>query len=67
MPRGGRGGGRGAATAGIRAVANALGIARSEVGAYTKIISEAPPLYPVGFEFLFANCNHVQFSISHMR
>ncbi|VDD90213.1 unnamed protein product [Enterobius vermicularis] len=46
MPRGGRGGGRGAATAGIRAVANALGIARSEVGAYTKIISEAPPLYP---------------------
>lgn len=46
MPRGGRGGGRGAATAGIRAVANALGIARTEMGVYTKIVTEAPPLYP---------------------
>ncbi|VDM37523.1 unnamed protein product [Toxocara canis] len=46
MSRGGRGGGRAAATAGVRAVANALGIARHEMNAFTTIITEAPPLFP---------------------
>uniref|UniRef100_A0A915B1H6 DNA-directed RNA polymerase III subunit n=1 Tax=Parascaris univalens TaxID=6257 RepID=A0A915B1H6_PARUN len=46
MSRGGRGGARAAATAGIRAVANALGIARNEMNAFTAIITEAPPLFP---------------------
>ncbi|MFH4982117.1 hypothetical protein AB6A40_008826 [Gnathostoma spinigerum] len=31
---------------GVRAVANALGIARHEMNAFTKIITEAPQLYP---------------------
>ncbi|VDK45041.1 unnamed protein product [Anisakis simplex] len=46
MSRGGRGGGRAAATAGVRAVASALGIARHEMNAFTTIVTEPPPLFP---------------------
>ena len=45
--RGGRGGGGGGSVA-VRAVANALGIARHEMGNYVQALkTEAPPTYPV--------------------
>ncbi|VDK86157.1 unnamed protein product [Litomosoides sigmodontis] len=46
MSRGGRLGGRGGASSGLRAVANALGIARHEMGSYTKVVLESQPTYP---------------------
>ncbi|TKR95077.1 hypothetical protein L596_009293 [Steinernema carpocapsae] len=35
------------AQTGVRAIANALGIARHEIGAFTKVKKEAPQLYPL--------------------
>lgn len=46
MSRGGRGGGRAGASSSIRAVANALGIARHDIGAFTQVIVESQPTYP---------------------
>ncbi|KAL3997889.1 DNA-directed RNA polymerase III subunit Rpc31 family protein [Acanthocheilonema viteae] len=46
MSRGGRAGGRGGASSGLRAVANALGIARHEMNSYTKVVLESQPTYP---------------------
>lgn len=50
MSRGGRLSGRGRASSGLRAVANALGIARHEMGSYTKVVLESQPTYPVSSE-----------------
>uniref|UniRef100_A0A0R3RIR9 DNA-directed RNA polymerase III subunit n=1 Tax=Elaeophora elaphi TaxID=1147741 RepID=A0A0R3RIR9_9BILA len=46
MSRGNRAGCRGGASSGLRAVANALGIARHEMSSYTKVILESQPTYP---------------------
>ncbi|KAH7728674.1 DNA-directed RNA polymerase III [Aphelenchoides avenae] len=46
MSRGGRGGGRGASTSGVRAIANVLGIARHDIGSYTQVKNEPPKAYP---------------------
>lgn len=40
-------GGRGASTSGIGRVAEALGISRNELAAFTALKKEPPPLYPV--------------------
>uniref|UniRef100_A0A0N5AU13 DNA-directed RNA polymerase III subunit n=1 Tax=Syphacia muris TaxID=451379 RepID=A0A0N5AU13_9BILA len=64
MPRA-RGGGRGAANAGIRAVANALGIARADVSSFTKIVTEAQPLYPVSKFGLFVPVSRSTLPIEH--
>nr|CTP81960.1 Bm6618 [Brugia malayi] len=46
MSRSNRVGSRGGASSGLRAVANALGIARHEMSAYTKVVMESQPIYP---------------------
>ncbi|EFO19179.2 hypothetical protein LOAG_09315 [Loa loa] len=46
MSRGSRAGSRGGASCGLRAVANALGIARHEMSTYTKVVLESQPTYP---------------------
>lgn len=43
----GRGGGRGAATSGVRAIAEVLNIRRYELGQYITNKQVEPPLYPV--------------------
>lgn len=56
MSRGSRTGGRGGTSSGLRAVANALGIARHEMSTYTKVILESQPTYPASFkQFVSSN------------
>lgn len=43
-----KGGGR-AATTGVRAIANVLGIARHEISSYTQMKKESVELFPVRF------------------
>ncbi|CAD5205746.1 unnamed protein product [Bursaphelenchus okinawaensis] len=43
MSRGGKGG---QSVSGVRAIANALGLQRHEIGAYTQTKKEPPPLFP---------------------
>ncbi|VDK64552.1 unnamed protein product [Onchocerca ochengi] len=50
MSRGNRVGGRGETSSGLRAVANALGIARHEMSAFAKVILESQPTYPANLQ-----------------
>lgn len=52
MSRGGRASGRGGISSGLRAVANALGIARHEMSSYTKVVLESQPTYPVNVQHI---------------